>query len=106
MPRTRIPPRPLLRGALIAGLILLALALDALTGLNVTLAAACVAYGLVQLVAMTAGIVGVAAGLLVWAFTRFRNRTALYVALGALALVVAALVLKTVFMLIGIECIG
>ncbi len=76
------------------------------TGLNVTLAASCVTFVLVQLLAMTVGTVGVAAGLLVWAFSRFRSRAALYVALGALALDVAAMVLKNVFTLIGIECIG
>ncbi len=106
MSRTQSRPRPLLRGVLIAALILLAVALDALTGLNVTLAASCVTFVLVQLIAMTAGTVGVVAGLLVWVLSRFRSGTALNVALGALALVAAALVLKNVFMLIGIECIG
>lgn len=98
--------RSWLRGAVIAGLVLLALGLDAATGFNVAVAAGCLGYILVQLVAMTAGILAAAGGLLVWVFSRFRNDKALAVAAGAIAFIVAALVMQNVSRLIGLACIG
>jgi len=104
MPRS--PTRPLARGAVIAGLILLPAGLDAATGFNFTLAAGCIGFILLQLLAMTAGVLLAAGGLAVWAISRFKSDKALYVAAGAFALIVAALLLKNVFALIGLECIG
>jgi hypothetical protein len=89
-----------------AGVILLVIGLDAATGFNVMGAAGCLGYILVQFVAMTAGILTAAGGLLVWVLSRFRNDKALYVALGAFAFIVAALVLQNVSWLIGVACIG
>jgi ABC-type proline/glycine betaine transport system permease subunit len=94
------------RGAVIAAVVLLAVGLDAATGFNVMGAAGCLGYILVQLVAMTAGILVAAGGLMVWVFSRFRSDKALYVGLGAIAFIVPALVLQNVLRLIGLACIG
>jgi hypothetical protein len=98
--------RAWLRGAVIAAVVVLAVGLDAATGFNVTGAVGCLGYILVQFVAMTAGILAAAGGLLIWVLSRFRNDKALYVALGAIAFIVAALVLQNVSWLIGLACIG
>ena len=98
--------RSWLRGVLVAGLVLLALGLDAATGFNLLGAAGCLGYILVQFVAMTAGVLAAAGGLLLWVFSRFRNEKALHVALGAIAFIVAALVLQNVSWLTGLTCIG
>jgi hypothetical protein len=103
---TLLKRRAWLRGAAIAGVILLALGLDAATGFNVMGAAGCLGYILVQFVAMTAGVLAAAGGLLVWVFSRFRNDKAISIALVAIAFIVAALVLQNVSWLIGIACIG
>jgi len=97
---------PVLRGLVIFVVILLAVALDAATGFNVAGAAGCLGYILVQLLAMTAGILAAMGGATVWVFSRFRNDKALYVALGAIAFIVAALVLQNVSWLLGLYCIG
>src|SRR3954467_10705647 len=102
----RLMRRAWLRGAVTVGAILLALGLDAATGFNVTGAVGCLGYILMQFVAMTAGVLAAAGGLLVWVVSRFRNDKALYVALGAIAFIVAALVLQNVSWLIGLTCIG
>ena len=95
-----------LRGVVIFVVILLTVALDAATGFNVMGAAGCLGYILVQFVAMTAGILTALGGLLVWVLSRFRSDKALYVALGAIAFIVAALVLQNVLWLMGLACIG
>ncbi len=98
--------RPLKRGVVVAALVVLAIGLDAATGFNVALAASCVGYILLQFLAVTAGVLLAAGGLLVWIASRFKSDRALHVAAGALALIVAALLLKQVFGLIGLACIG
>ena len=85
-------------------LVLLALALDAAAGFNLTVAAGCIAFFLVQLLAMTAGSVLAVVGLVVWVFSRFKSRQALYLVGAALALGVASLLLNHFAGAIGFVC--
>ena len=96
---------PVRRGLVIAALILLALGLDAVTGFNILMAGGCMGFIVLQLIAMTAGVLVAVAGLAVWLFSRFRSENALYAAVCALALIMATLVLRNVLDLIGLACI-
>jgi hypothetical protein len=93
------------RNAIIAGLILLAIAVDAVAGFNLIMAAGCITFFVVQLLAMTAGSVLAVIGLVVWIFSRFRSREALGLAASALALAVAALLLNHAVAWMGLGCV-
>ncbi len=105
MPGLPTPSRAALRGALIAGLILLVIGIDAATGFNLIMASGCVTLFVVQLVAVTAGTVVIVAGLVVWIFSRFNNDRALYFVAGALALNIAVFLIKNAVILTGVGCI-
>ena len=104
-PRLPTPSRTVRRGALIAGLMLLVIGIDAATGFNLIMAGGCVTLFMVQLVAMTAGTVVIVAGLVVWIFSRFNNDKALYFVFGALALNIAVFLIKNAVILSGVGCI-
>src|SRR5579862_9243732 len=89
MRRLPAPSRTVLRGALIAGSIVLVVGIDAATGFNLIMASGCVTLFMVQLVVVTAGSVVIVAGLVLWIFSRFKNDRALYFVVGALALNIA-----------------
>jgi hypothetical protein len=106
MPRTPSPDRPLLRAAIIAGVVLVAVGIDAATGLNLMVAASCTGFFVLQFLAMTVGIVLLVAGLVIWIFSGFQSREALFIVAGALTLDVAALLLNYAAAFIGIGCIN
>ena len=103
--RVPIPSRSALRGALIIGLIVLAVGVDAATGFNLMVTGGCITLFFVQLVAVTVGTVLIVVGLIVWIFSRFRSQQALYVVFGAVALDIVVLLLKDVVVLTGLGCI-
>jgi hypothetical protein len=102
-----MPPaaRTIRRAGAIAGLILLAVAIDALTGFSVLEPAGCITLFIVQLFAMTAGAIMAMIGAVIWAFSGFRSRQALSVATGALALAGAAMLLGHGLAWIGHGCL-
>jgi hypothetical protein len=100
------PSRPHLRRAVLAALIFLAFGADAATGFNLTIAAGCVTFLVVQVIAMAASTALIVSGLVVWIFSRLRSERAFAFAVGGLALAVAAMLSKQVFVLIGLSCIG
>jgi len=97
--------RTIRRASAIAGLILLAVGIDALTGFSVLAPAGCITLFIAQLFAMTAGAVMAVAAFVVWAFSGFRSRQALYVLIGALALAGAAVLLAHGLAWIGLACV-
>jgi len=103
--RAPIPRRIALRTALIIGVIVLAVGIDAATGFNLIVTGGCITLFFVQLVAVTVGTVLIVVGLIVWIFSHFRSQEALYVVIGALALDIVVLLLKNVVALTGLGCI-
>lgn len=97
--------RSIRRAGAIAGLILLAIGIDALTGFSVLAPAGCVLLFIVQLLAMTAGAVLALIGLVVWVFSGFRSRQALYLVIAALALAAAGVLLDDALTWIGLACV-
>jgi hypothetical protein len=103
--RRMIPAtRSFRRAAVIVALVLLALGLDAAAGFNITMMAGCVAFFVVQLLAMTAGSVLAVIGLVIWIFSRFRSPQALGLVVGALALAAASLLINHFAGTIGFVC--
>ena len=97
--------RTIRRVSAIAGLILLAIGIDALTGFSLLAPAGCVTLFIVQLLAMTAGAVMAVVGLVVWAFSGFQSRQAFCVVIGALALAGAGMLLGHGLAWIGLACL-
>lgn len=97
--------RSIRRAGAIAGLILLAIGIDALDDFSVLAPAGCILAFIVQLFAMTAGAIMAAIGMVVWTFSGFRSRQAFYVVIGALALVGAAMLLSHGLAWIGLACL-
>ena len=93
------------RAATIAGLILLVVGIDALTGFSLLAPASCITLFIVQLLAMTAGAVVAAVGLVVLLFSRFQSSQAFYAVAGALALGGASLLLNHALAWIGLACL-
>jgi hypothetical protein len=103
-PMPSAPGRFNRRTAIIVGLVLLAFALDAAAGFNITLAAGCIGFFVVQLLAMTAGSVLAVVGLVVWVFSGFKSRQALGLLLVAVALAAASLLISHFADTIGFLC--
>jgi hypothetical protein len=97
--------RTIRRVSAIAGLILLAVTIDALTGFTLLAPAGCITLFIVQLFAMTAGAVFAVIGAVVWAFSGFQSRQAFFVAIGAPVLVGVAVLLKYGLTWIGLACL-
>ena len=98
------PTRSFRRTAIVVALVLLALGLDAAAGFNITLAAGCISFFVVQLLAMTAGSVLAVVGLVVWVFSGFRSRQALNLVVVAAALAIASLLISHFANSIGFVC--
>jgi hypothetical protein len=92
------------RTTIIVALALLAIGLDAAASFNITMMAGCVAFFVVQLLAMTAGSVLAVVGLVIWIFSRFRSRQALNLVAVALALAIASLLINHFSGTIGFVC--
>jgi len=100
-----VTARTIRRAVAIAGLILLAVGIDAFTGFTLLAPAGCIVLFIVQLLAMTAGAVLAVIGAVVWALSGFRSRQALYVAIGALALAGVGVLLDNGLAQIGLVCL-
>ena len=94
-----------LRIAIIAGLALLVLGIDAAAGFNLTVAVGCITFFIVQLLAMTVGSVLAVVGLVMWIASRFKSHNAVHLITAALALALAAFLLNQGFAWIGLTCV-
>jgi len=97
--------RTVRRVSVIAGVILLAVGIDALNGFSLLAPAGCILLFIVQLFAMTAGAIMAVIGAVVWAFSGFQSRQALYVVIGALALAGVGALLADGLAWIGLTCL-
>jgi hypothetical protein len=97
--------RSRLRIAAVVAAVLLVLGLDAWAGFNLTVAVGCIAFFIVQFLAMTVGSVLALVGLVMWVATRFKSRRALQLITAALALALAAVLLNQFFAWIGLTCV-
>ncbi|MEJ2375253.1 MAG: hypothetical protein P8Y53_04590 [Pseudolabrys sp.] len=93
------------RTAIITGLIVAALALDAAAGFNFLAATGCISMVLMELIAMTAVPVLAVGGAAVWIFSGFKNQQALTLAGAALALGLATYLINHAAAYVGFVCL-